>query len=241
MVRGSRSDVGTCRQSLELRSRSPIPALAISDQPFHRDLRHIPDSGRRYSRDARFGSRSPRGRRRRRRVPCARRAASRDGVSAGLPVCRQPPRRRGHRAGRVHQGLPLARPVPLRRAADLVALPDRDERVHRPQAAAVARRLGAVYGRGGIADGEHARQTSRDPRIRPTADSSARCSNREIARLPPGQRLVFTMRHHEGLKLSEIAGALGLAEGTVKRQLHAAVHRLRAALTSARVTTGGRA
>ncbi len=63
----------------------------------------------------------------------------------------------------------------------------------------------------------------------------------EIARLPPGQRLVFTMRHHEGLKLSEIAGALGLAEGTVKRQLHAAVHRLRAALTSARVMTGGRA
>ena len=33
----------------------------------------------------------------------------------------------------------------------------------------------------------------------------------------------------------------GLAEGTVKRQLHAAVHRLRGALTSARVTTGGRA
>ena len=63
----------------------------------------------------------------------------------------------------------------------------------------------------------------------------------EIARLPPGQRLVFTMRHHEGLKLCEIADALGLAEGTVKRQLHAAVHRLRAALTTARVTSGGRA
>jgi RNA polymerase sigma-70 factor, ECF subfamily len=63
--------------------------------------------------------------------------------------------------------------------------------------------------------------------------------NAEIARLPPGQRVVFTMRHHEGLKLSEIADALGLAEGTVKRQLHAAVHRLRAALASARVTTGG--
>jgi RNA polymerase sigma-70 factor (ECF subfamily) len=63
----------------------------------------------------------------------------------------------------------------------------------------------------------------------------------EIARLPPGQRLVFTMRHHEGLKLSEIASALNLAEGTVKRQLHAAVHRLRAALAGARVTTGGRA
>ena len=61
----------------------------------------------------------------------------------------------------------------------------------------------------------------------------------DIARLPPGQRIVFTMRHHEGLKLSEIAEALGLAEGTVKRQLHAAVHRLRAVLGQARVTVGG--
>jgi len=62
----------------------------------------------------------------------------------------------------------------------------------------------------------------------------------EIARLPPGQRLVFMMRHYEGLKLIEIAEALGLAEGTVKRQLHAAVHRLRHALTAANVTSGGR-
>lgn len=62
----------------------------------------------------------------------------------------------------------------------------------------------------------------------------------EIARLPPGQRLVFVMRHHEGLKLNEIAAALGLAEGTVKRQLHAAVHRLRDALIAANVTTGRR-
>lgn len=58
----------------------------------------------------------------------------------------------------------------------------------------------------------------------------------EIRRLPPGQRVVFLMRHYEGLKLSEIAAALGLAEGTVKRQLHAAIHRLRRALTVARVT-----
>jgi DNA-directed RNA polymerase specialized sigma24 family protein len=52
---------------------------------------------------------------------------------------------------------------------------------------------------------------------------------------------VFIMRHHQGLKLGEIADALGLAEGTVKRQLHAAVHRLRHALSAARVTAGGRA
>ena len=60
----------------------------------------------------------------------------------------------------------------------------------------------------------------------------------EIKRLPPGQRIVFVMRHHQGLKLGEIAAALGLAEGTVKRQLHAAVHRLRQALTVADVTAG---
>ena len=63
----------------------------------------------------------------------------------------------------------------------------------------------------------------------------------EIARLPQGQRIVFVMRHHQGLKLSEIAEALGLAEGTVKRQLHAAVHRLRGALVHANVTVGERA
>ena len=63
----------------------------------------------------------------------------------------------------------------------------------------------------------------------------------EIGRLPPGQRVVFVMRHHQGLKLGEIAEALGLAEGTVKRQLHAAVHRLRHALNGAKVTAGERA
>jgi len=63
----------------------------------------------------------------------------------------------------------------------------------------------------------------------------------EIGRLPKGQRIVFVMRHYRGMKLCEIAEALGLAEGTVKRQLHAAVHRLRDALSHARVTAGGRA
>jgi RNA polymerase sigma-70 factor, ECF subfamily len=56
----------------------------------------------------------------------------------------------------------------------------------------------------------------------------------EVDRLPPQQRLIFSMRHFEGLKLIEIADALGLAEGTVKRQLHSAVHRIRAALKPVR-------
>src|SRR3954469_1397624 len=63
----------------------------------------------------------------------------------------------------------------------------------------------------------------------------------EIGRLPKGQRIVFVMRHYHGMKLGEIAVTLGLAEGTIKRQLHAAVHRLREALARARVTAGGRA
>jgi RNA polymerase sigma-70 factor, ECF subfamily len=62
----------------------------------------------------------------------------------------------------------------------------------------------------------------------------------EIGRLPKGQRIVFVMRHHQGMKLCEIAVALGLAEGTVKRQLHAAVHRLRQTLSQANVVVGGR-
>jgi RNA polymerase sigma-70 factor (ECF subfamily) len=75
------------------------------------------------------------------------------------------------------------------------------------------------------------------PEDRAYAGELGQVLEREVNRLPPGQRIVFIMRHHQGLKLGEIAEALGLAEGTVKRQLHAAVHRLRHALTHANVST----
>ena len=79
------------------------------------------------------------------------------------------------------------------------------------------------------------------PEERAYAGELGEVLEQEIQRLPPGQRVVFIMRHHQGLKLGEIAESLGLAEGTVKRQLHAAVHRLRQALTVANVTTGSQA
>lgn len=79
------------------------------------------------------------------------------------------------------------------------------------------------------------------PEDRAYAGELGEVLEQEIQRLPPGQRVVFIMRHHQGLKLGEIAESLGLAEGTVKRQLHAAVHRLRQALTVANVTIGGQA
>jgi RNA polymerase sigma-70 factor (ECF subfamily) len=73
------------------------------------------------------------------------------------------------------------------------------------------------------------------PEARAYAGELGQALEAEIKRLPPGQRIVFIMRHYQGHKLGEIAGALGLAEGTVKRQLHAAVHRLRDALLQANV------
>ena len=79
-------------------------------------------------------------------------------------------------------------------------------------------------------------EESPGPRSAPTPASSARCSSRRSRGCPRASGIVFVMRHHQGLKLCEIAEALGLAEGTVKRQLHAAVHRLRAALQRRRMS-----
>ena len=95
---------------------------------------------------------------------------------------------------------------------------------------------------GGWVPGEEAEGTllnmpeeSPGPEARAYGGEIGQAIEAEIGRLPAGQRVIFIMRHHQGLKLTEIAEALGLAEGTVKRQLHAAVHRLRHALTRANV------
>jgi RNA polymerase sigma-70 factor (ECF subfamily) len=74
------------------------------------------------------------------------------------------------------------------------------------------------------------------PDQRAFAGEVRRAVEHAVDDLPPQQRLVFAMRHFEGMKLCDIAEALGVAEGTVKRQLHSAVHRLRHALAHVRVT-----
>ena len=51
-----------------------------------------------------------------------------------------------------------------------------------------------------------------------------------VASLPPGERLVFVLKHHEGLKYEEIAFLLDIAEGTVKSRMFRAVRALRRAL-----------
>ena len=48
-----------------------------------------------------------------------------------------------------------------------------------------------------------------------------------VDRLPPKQQAVFTLKHIQGYKISEIAGMLECAEGTVKNYLFRAVRGLR--------------
>ena len=45
--------------------------------------------------------------------------------------------------------------------------------------------------------------------------------------LPPRQREIFRLRFYAEMELEEIAEALDVHVGTVKTQLHRAVHRLR--------------
>ena len=57
---------------------------------------------------------------------------------------------------------------------------------------------------------------------------------RAIASLPEGQRLVFVMSHFEDMRYAEIAEVLGIAVGTVKSRMFAAVNTLRTLLKEER-------
>ena len=73
-----------------------------------------------------------------------------------------------------------------------------------------------------------------DPRSNPGRDLHARQAmqhlRRGLRKLSARQRVVFVLRHHEGLPLQEIADLLGMETGTVKSHLHRAVTTLRAEL-----------
>jgi RNA polymerase sigma-70 factor, ECF subfamily len=55
---------------------------------------------------------------------------------------------------------------------------------------------------------------------------------RAIARLPEGARAAFLLHDVEGFQHQEIAGILGISEGTSKSQVHKARLRLRTLLTA---------
>jgi RNA polymerase sigma-70 factor (ECF subfamily) len=51
-----------------------------------------------------------------------------------------------------------------------------------------------------------------------------------MARLSPRERIVFEMKHYQGLKLRAIGAALGTSEETVKNSLFRATRKLRSQL-----------
>jgi RNA polymerase sigma-70 factor (ECF subfamily) len=53
------------------------------------------------------------------------------------------------------------------------------------------------------------------------------CIARAMERLSPRERVVFEMKHYQGLKLRAIGDALGTTEETVKNSLFRATRKLR--------------
>lgn len=56
--------------------------------------------------------------------------------------------------------------------------------------------------------------------------------NNALLHLSPKQRLVFLLKHHEGMTYEEIASAIGCSTGTVKKAVARALAKLRAQLDS---------
>ena len=61
-------------------------------------------------------------------------------------------------------------------------------------------------------------------------DEIRRYVNDAVETLSPKEKLVFTLKHFEGLKIREIAEIMGCGEGTAKRYLFTAVEKLRTRL-----------
>ena len=51
--------------------------------------------------------------------------------------------------------------------------------------------------------------------------------NEAMDELSPQQKMVFTLKHYQGMKLREIAEAMGCSDGTVKKHLFVATQRMR--------------
>jgi RNA polymerase sigma-70 factor (ECF subfamily) len=66
-----------------------------------------------------------------------------------------------------------------------------------------------------------------DPDRELQSQEAMRLLRKSLDRLSPRQRVIFTLRHYEGLPLQQIAEHLQLETGTVKAHLHRAVTQLR--------------
>ena len=78
----------------------------------------------------------------------------------------------------------------------------------------------------------------RQPELRPAANPERQLLGQELGqhisaalnRLSPRERMVFEMKHYQGLKLRAIGDLLGTSEETVKNSLFRATRKLRASL-----------
>ena len=75
---------------------------------------------------------------------------------------------------------------------------------------------------------DEAYETSVLPQYDPVAAEQVRHAYQALARLGSGARLVFILRHVEGLELTEVAKAAGCSLATVKRRLARAEQRFEA-------------
>lgn len=91
-------------------------------------------------------------------------------------------------------------------------------------------------------DGEQEDVLDRMPDARPGASPERaligsemrRCILQALGRLSPRERLVFELKHYQGLRLRTVADMLNTTEGTIKNTLFRATHKLRAQLAEVR-------
>jgi RNA polymerase sigma-70 factor (ECF subfamily) len=82
----------------------------------------------------------------------------------------------------------------------------------------------------------------RQPELRPASNPERQLLGAELGtqiqsamkRLSPRERIVFEMKHHQGLRLRAIGDMLGTSEETVKNTLFRATRKLRASLEAVR-------
>jgi RNA polymerase sigma-70 factor (ECF subfamily) len=91
-------------------------------------------------------------------------------------------------------------------------------------------------------DGEEGRIIDRMPHHHPAANPERsmmsaelrRCILAALHRLSPRERLVFELRHYQGMKLQTVATLLQTTENTIKNTLFRATHKLRLELAELR-------
>jgi RNA polymerase sigma-70 factor (ECF subfamily) len=73
---------------------------------------------------------------------------------------------------------------------------------------------------------------SQDPGPDREGDSAflGQAMDRALSKLPPFQRAAILLRHQQGMSIEEIAGTLGVPQGTVKSMLHRGTRSLRRSL-----------